>query len=180
MRPDNTPNLVKDAQRDPAAFAMVYDRYLMPVYRYLYSRVGNAVDAEDLTTQTFLSALERLSGYRENGNFAGWLFAIAHSKVIDHYRREKPHAGSDVLWKIAGQDDPVLDVEKRLELEKLASILQHLSADEQEIIRLRYAADLSFSEMAVALGKREDAVKKSLYRLLERLKQQAENQMETP
>jgi RNA polymerase sigma-70 factor (ECF subfamily) len=180
MHPDDSSALVKDAQRDPAVFAAVYDRYLTPVYRYVYSRVGNATDAEDLTTQTFLSALERLSSYRENGNFAGWLFAIAHNKVIDHYRREKPHAGSEALWKVAGQDDLAGTVEQRLELEKLVTILQHLSGDEQEIIRLRYAADLSFSEIASALGKREDAVKKSLYRLLKRLKHQVENQMETP
>jgi RNA polymerase sigma-70 factor (ECF subfamily) len=180
MHPDDIPALVKEAQRSPAAFAAVYDRFLTPVYRYLYSRVGNAPDAEDLTAQTFLSALERLKSYRENGTFAGWLFAIAHSKVIDHYRRNRPQGGLESALEIAGDADPVGDVEKHLELEKLASILQTLSDDEQEIIRLRYVADLSFAEIAAALGKREDAVKKSLYRLLARLSVQFESQMETP
>ena len=60
MHPDDIPALVKEAQRNPSAFGVVYDRYLTPVYRYLYSRVGNASEAEDLTAQTFLSALERL------------------------------------------------------------------------------------------------------------------------
>jgi RNA polymerase sigma-70 factor (ECF subfamily) len=177
---EDIPTLVKEAQRNRSAFAAVYDHYLRPVYRYLYSRVGNPDDAEDLTTQTFLSALERLSSYRENGAFAGWLFAIAHNKIIDHYRRDKPHSGSEALLKMAGQDDPVGDAEKHQELEKLASILQHLSGDEQEIIRLRYAANLTFAEIAAALGKREEAVKKSLYRLLARLKDLLENQVETP
>ena len=176
MHPDDIPALVKEAQRNPAAFAMLYDRFLTPVYRYLYSRVGNVSDAEDLTAQTFLSALERLTSYRENGTFAGWLFAIAHSKVIDHYRRHRPQGGLDSALEIAGDADPVGDVEKRLMLEKLASILQTLSDDEQEMIRLRYVADLSFAEIAAALGKREDAVKKALYRLLARV----QSQMETP
>ncbi len=176
MHPDDIPALVKEAQRSPSAFAALYDRFLTPVYRYLYSRVGNVSDAEDLTAQTFLSALERLSSYRENGTFAGWLFAIAHSKVIDHYRRNRPQGGLESARELAGEADPVRDVEKRLELEKLASILQTLSDDEQEIIRLRYVADLSFAEIAAALGKREDAVKKLLYRLLARV----QGQMETP
>ena len=176
MHPDDIPALVKVAQRNPAAFAAVYERFLPPVYRYLYSRVGNVPDAEDLTAQTFLSGLERLNRYRENGTFAGWLFAIAHSKVIDHYRRQRPQAGLESVRELAAEADPVEDVEKRLELEKLSAILQTLSDDEQEIIRLRYVADLSFAEIAAALGKREDAVKKSLYRLLARV----QSQMEAP
>jgi len=176
MHPDDIPALVKEAQRNPSAFGVVYDRYLTPVYRYLYSRVGNASEAEDLTAQTFLSALERLPSYREKGAFAGWLFAIAHSKVIDHYRRERSQSGLESAREVTSDSDPVGDAEKRLELEMLASILQNLSADEQEIIRLRYVADLSFAEIATALGKREDAVKKSLYRLLARV----QGQMETP
>ena len=100
--------------------------------------------------------------------------------MIDHYRRNRPQGGLDSALEVAGDADPVGDVEKRLELEKLASILQNLSDDEQEIIRLRYVADLSFAEIAAALGKREDTVKKSLYRLLARLSVQFESQMETP
>jgi RNA polymerase sigma-70 factor, ECF subfamily len=180
MHPDDTPALVKEAQRNPSEFAAIYDCFLTPVYRYLYSRLGNVPDAEDLTAQTFLSALERLNSYRENGTFAGWLFAIAHSKVVDHYRRHRPQGRLESAQDVAGDADPAGDVEKRLELAKLASILQTLSEDEQEIIQLRYVADLSFAEVAAALGKREDAVKKSLYRLLARLSVQFESQMETP
>jgi len=174
MHPDDLPALVKAAQRNPAAFAAVYDRFLTPVYRYLYSRTGNVPDAEDLTAQTFLSALERLSSYREHGTFAGWLFAIAHSKVIDHYRRNRPQGGLESAREVAGDADPVGEVEQRLDLEQLVSIFQNLSEDEQEIIRLRYVAGLSFAELAAALGKREDAIKKSLYRLLARVQSQME------
>ena len=174
MHTEDISALVKEAQRSPAAFAAVYDRYLTPVYRYLYSRVGNADDAEDLTAQTFLSALERLNSYQEKGTFGGWLFAIAHSKVIDHYRKEKPQTWLDPASTLAGKDNPPGDVEKHLELEKLALIINNLAPAEQEIIRLRYVAGLSFAEAAEALGKREDAVKKSLYRLLARVQSQME------
>ena len=72
------------------------------------------------------------------------------------------------------RDDPPGDVEKNLELEKLALIINNLDPAEQEIIRLRYVAGLTFAEVAAALGKREDAVKKSLYRLLARVQSQME------
>ena len=50
--------LIEQARRDPEAFAALYQRYLTPVYRYLYSRLGSAHDAEDITTQVFIDALE--------------------------------------------------------------------------------------------------------------------------
>jgi RNA polymerase sigma-70 factor, ECF subfamily len=179
MTLDDLPALVKAARRSPAAFTALYDRYLTPVYRYYYSRVGNTADAEDLTAQTFLAALECLKDYRERGAFAGWLFAIAHSKLIDHYRREKPQAGLDSAQGAAGLDDTAGEAEKRLELQELAALIRNLDPDEQEIIRLRYVADLSFAEIAAALGKREDAVKKSLYRLLARLQDRIGSRTET-
>ena len=80
--------LVRAARHDLAAFAALYRRYVTPIYRYLYSRVGNAADAEDLTAQTFVAALEGLPGYRERGNFAAWLFTIAHNKAADHHRQQ--------------------------------------------------------------------------------------------
>ena len=60
------------------------------------------------------------------------------------------------------------------ELSRIRFLVNHLNEDEQELIRLRYVADLSFVEMAELLGAREDAVKKSVYRLLARLKGQME------
>jgi DNA-directed RNA polymerase specialized sigma24 family protein len=79
--------LVKAARRDPSTFAALYRRYVTDVYRYHFSRVGNTADAEDLTGQTFVGALEGLPGYRERGNFASWLFTSAHNKAADYHRR---------------------------------------------------------------------------------------------
>jgi RNA polymerase sigma-70 factor (ECF subfamily) len=62
--------IVRAARSDPAAFAPLYRRYVTRVYRYIYSRVGNNADAEDLTAQVFLAALEGLQRYHEQGNFA--------------------------------------------------------------------------------------------------------------
>ena len=61
--------LALEARRTPAAFAALYRRYAVRVYRYLYGRVANRADAEDLTSQTFVQALEALPRYRPQGHF---------------------------------------------------------------------------------------------------------------
>lgn len=74
--------LVQAARRDPRLFGELYLRYVERVFRYLYSRVGSVPEAEDLTSQTFLAALESFARLRQDGHFAPWLFAIARSKAI--------------------------------------------------------------------------------------------------
>ena len=85
--PEDDAQLVRAARRDLAAFGALYRRHVAPIYRYLYSRVGNAADAQDLTAQVFLEALQGLDRYREHGSFRAWLFTIARHKVCDWRRR---------------------------------------------------------------------------------------------
>jgi RNA polymerase sigma factor (sigma-70 family) len=160
----------------PAAesFGALYDRWLQPVYRYVLSRVRNAQEAEDLTSQTFLTALEAFPRYREQGRAAAWLFTIARNKILDSARRKIPAPLPEDEDCPIYADDPAggWDAEVLIALRvRIAS----LSEEEQELIRLRYVADLSFSEMAAVVGKREEAVKKFLYRLVERLRKDLED-----
>lgn len=164
-------SLVSSAQRDPAEFAALYDRYFRQIYHYLYSRVGNAADAEDLTAQTFLAALETLPHYHHRGHFAAWLFTIARNKVRDFYRSRVPPIPLDENHPDKA-DDPLSQVIQTDQVEQLANLIRKLDADEQELLRLRYVADLSFAEIGVCLGRKEDTVKKTFYRLLARLQRQ--------
>jgi RNA polymerase sigma-70 factor, ECF subfamily len=166
---------VADSKRDPAAFAVLYDRYVQPIYRYLYYRVGSAPEAEDLTSQTFLAALEALPRYQHQGSFAAWLFRIARGKIIDHARRQQkqqplpesyPVEAVDLLAQLAHTD----------EITRLMALIRLLGEDEQELIRLRYTAGLPFAQIAAFLDSNENTVKKSLYRVLARLQSQLEEQ----
>jgi RNA polymerase sigma-70 factor (ECF subfamily) len=165
--------LILAAQQNPADFSAVYDRYVQPVYRYFYSRVDNAADAEDLTAQTFLAALESLPRYHHHGTFPAWLFAIARSKAMDHFRRHKPQIQLSEAER-SDEPDPLTRVAHGDEIARLLDLVRGLGENDRELIRLRYVAGLSFAEMAVLLKKKEDAVKKSLYRLLTRLQSQLE------
>jgi len=169
------PALVRLAQADAQAFGALYDRYVQRVFRYCYYRTNNAADAEDLTAQIFLAALEALPRYRQDGHFAAWLFSIARKKVADLHRRT-PYATQSLdesnLPPI--HTDLAVDVETSQRRECLLKLIQALAEEERELVHLRYVAELSFAEIAKALQKNEEAVKKNLYRLIARLKSRLE------
>ncbi|HSB01696.1 MAG TPA: sigma-70 family RNA polymerase sigma factor [Anaerolineales bacterium] len=165
--------LVRRAQTDAQAFGALYDRYVQRVYRYCYYRTNNAPEAEDLTAQIFLAALEGMPRYRQDGCFAGWLFSIARKKVAD-YHRHAPHVSLEEVRLPPIQTDLAMDVETSQRRERLRCLIQALGENERELIHLRYIAELSFAEIANVLHKKEETVKKGLYRLIARLKSSLE------
>lgn len=166
--------LVTRAREDISAFGELYDLYVQPVFRYLYRRVGSLQDAEDLTSQTFIAAIESLGRYREQNHFAAWLFGIAHHKLVDYYRRNKSHPFAENMEDLSKEEDALGKIIVDEELSHLLVLIQSLRNDEQDLIYLRYLAGLSYVEIAELLGKNVEAVKKSIYRLLARLKSQME------
>lgn len=169
----NEEDLIKRAKIDPRAFEALYLHFVKPVYRYLYSRIGSQHEAEDATAQTFLDALTGLKNYRHEGYFGAWLFSIARRKAADHFRLSSrsqflpddlPSFDTDLL-------EQTLNKERIVNLREL---IQKLNEEEQELLRLRYAAQLGFAEIARLLGRTEEAVKKNLYRLQDRLQSQLE------
>jgi RNA polymerase sigma factor (sigma-70 family) len=161
--------LIRAAQKDPALFQALYDRWAVPVYQYFYHRTGETASAEDLTSQLFLAALQALPRYRHRGHFAAWLFAIARNLTKDHYRKMEREVPLEMAQNLASPSNPAAEFSQEDEIHHLVRLVHSLPEEEQELIRLRYVADLSFADMAILLGKRQDAVKKSLYRLQARL-----------
>lgn len=166
--------LVADAKHDPRTFAQLYDRYVNQVYRYLLSHVGNTSDAQDLTSQVFLSALDHFSEYRHRGHFAAWLFTISRHKWMDYFRQDHRELSIESIINLPTNEDPQLVDLEREEIQAIRSIVFQLPSAEQELINLRFVARLSFSDMAVILGCKEEAAKKRLYRLLAKLETEME------
>ncbi len=157
--------LIQEAQQTPAAFGELYRRHLNGVYRYLLIKLGNVQDAEDLTSQTFLEALENLHRYRGSGAFRAWLLRIARNKTVDHYRRRKPLAPTEELELVADTSES-LDAltEHTLALEQVSAKLRTLSPDRSEVIYLRLFGNLEVDEIAHIMGKPESAVRMLLHR----------------
>ena len=76
----NDARLAAQARSDPEAFAELYRRHVLSIYRYHLAHTGNVTDAEDLTSQTFMAALEGIRSYRGTGPYIAWLIGIASRK----------------------------------------------------------------------------------------------------
>ncbi|MFU8774128.1 MAG: RNA polymerase sigma factor [Anaerolineales bacterium] len=164
--------MVRAAVDDPDAFAELYWRYLPRVYRYVYSRVGEKHAAEDLSALIFGAVWEGLPNYRERGSFTSWIFRITRNKVNDYFRRKRTDIPLEqVSAAAAGESDPHAWLEKNETLGKLAGMLKGLDEQQRELLRLRFAAELTYVEMAKVLNRSEGAVKMALRRLLDSLKE---------
>lgn len=166
-------DLVRLAKQESAAFAELYHRHLNRVYRYHLARTGNPGDAQDLTAQTFLAALEGVSSYRGSGSFAAWLMGIAHNKLSLHYRQgERTEALEDCPEPVDPSPAPELVAGKRLQFSQVCRALKLISAERAEAIVLYIFADLSASEAGHIMGKSDAAVKMLVQRGLRELREQ--------
>jgi RNA polymerase sigma-70 factor (ECF subfamily) len=170
---DSDVALVLSVQKDPAAFAELYEKYALGVYRYIFSRVGQPEGAEDLTAQVFLEALEHVDSYRPVGTFAAWLFTIARRRSADFFRKLRPMMSLEED-SACDPSDPLSNVIQDEELHLLDEQLRALDEPEREILRLRFAARLSFADIGALLGKNPAAIKTATYRLLDRMERNME------
>lgn len=172
---DDEAGLVAAAVGRPERFVPLYCRYVERIYRYLLNRTGSVAEAEDLTAQTFVRAIEHLPTYRHRGYFAAWLFAIARNLVRDAYRQRLDEVDLEAAESRPTQDDLLAGVIRREAVGHLRRILRRLPEEERELLRLRYLAGLSFPQMAQVLGQNEERIKKRVYRLLARIERQMED-----
>jgi len=158
---------------DKPSFIELYDRYFDGVNRYLRYRVDDPWDADDLTATVFLKAWENFSKFRGEAPFAVWIFRIAHNAYVDYLRQKKqkprqeelsPHISCEKM----GPEELLLLSE---EIQELRAMLQCLSPEQKDVISLRYAAELTFPEIAQILGKTTAAVKMIHYRALKILRE---------
>jgi RNA polymerase sigma-70 factor, ECF subfamily len=154
-----------------SAFGHLYRRYVTAVYSYIYSRIGHRADAEDLTEQTFIEALEGLARYEEQGKAAAWLFTIARRRVVDHYRAGRPELPFDeTLDSPLDFAGPEVELLRRERLAQLGRLLAELEEGKLELLQLRFVAGLTYREIGRVVGSSEGAVKVAVYRLLEQLR----------
>jgi RNA polymerase sigma-70 factor, ECF subfamily len=161
------PELIAIAANDPAAFGELYERYVDRIYSYIYHRVGNELEAEDLTARTFQRALQHVHRYVDRGApFSAWLYRIAHNLVANWHRdqsRRKVVPLDDLVLTAPGRMDPHRKAVANEEVEEVRQAVRRLSQDRQALLVLKHSEHLSNAEIADILGRTEGAIK-SLYR----------------
>lgn len=167
-------DLTRQAISSADAFAELYRRHVMRVYRYHMAHVGNVKDAEDLTSQTFIAALEGIHSYRGSGSFAAWIIGIASKKRLMFFRRSgnKPEIPLDAALHYPSPNLPAdKAATQRLQIESVARALRQISPERSEALILTYFGGLSNLETSRLLGKSEAAVKMLLSRGLQDLRE---------
>lgn len=149
------------------ALTKLCELYYRDVYSYVYYRVSNVQDAEDLTDDVFLKMVEAICSCRAQGerSFLAWLFRIASNSVVDHRRRQavRNHLPLDEKH-LPAHAGPEAAVETKLTQERLQRAIPKLTDDQQQVIILRFIEGLSNAETAQILGKSEGAVKSLQHR----------------
>jgi RNA polymerase sigma-70 factor, ECF subfamily len=166
--------IVAAAQADPAAFGAIYERYLPRVYRYLAAKSASPEDAADLTQAVFVKAFDGLGRFRPGPTpFASWLFRIARNASVDQHRRTRPSTSWEFVPDLEGDgaDSPETSLLKAERLAQLRIALAGLDRSKRDLLALRYAGGLTVAEIAPLVGKRPEAVKKQLQRILQDLKE---------
>ena len=167
--------LVAAAQNgDQDAMAELYNEHVDAVYRYVYIRVSSAAVAEDITSDVFVRALETLAKYeRRDVPFLGWLYLIAHGRVIDHYRRYSRRAGEADIEEVTliADSDPEAETFHNIQSQRVMEHLGKLTEEQQQVITLRFIQGHNLKDTADLMGKTEGAIKGLQFRALQTLSQ---------
>jgi RNA polymerase sigma-70 factor (ECF subfamily) len=160
---------------DADAFGELYDRYVDLVYRYVYYRVGTPALAEDLTSETFLRALRRITSFTWQGRDVGaWFVTIARNLIADHYKsgRYRLEMTTDDVTDSGArlvEEGPEGEVLESMQNAVLLAAVKELNPEQQECIVLRFLQGLSVAETALAMGKNDGAIKALQYRAIRSL-----------
>jgi len=150
-------------QHDQEAFARLYDEYFDKIYRYVALKIGDKTEAEDMTQQVFLKALQSISSFKWKGvPFSAWLYRIAHNQVVDYLRKKKRRPATlmdESLVSSDSENNPQLIAERNIDTERLLSATQRLTDAQREVISLRFTSELSTAQVAEIMGKSQGAIK---------------------
>jgi RNA polymerase sigma-70 factor (ECF subfamily) len=155
-------------------FAEKYHQFFPRVFAYIYGRVHNVHVTEDLSADVFERAFEKAASLRNDEAFSTWLFTIARNIVISHARKygRETLMDPDVMKSIAPASGSVEG--EILMREELSQVTKHLRAfpqREQDIVALKFDAELSNTQIAEIMGVSEANVRVILFRTLRKLRQ---------
>src|SRR5215217_7289065 len=158
---------------DADAISALYERYAPQIQRYIASRLGDPVQAEDVCADVFVKVLESLGRYEDRGwPFSAWLYRIAYARTVDVMRQSRRRHSIPLDERQLGSLDPPDDaVMSRIAYHEIKGAMDILTREQQLVLRLRFDEDRSLAEIAESLGRSVGSVKALQHRGLTRLAQ---------
>ncbi len=172
--------IVRAKSGDRGAFDILYKEYVTPVYRYVYIRMRSKEDTEEVVQETFLKAFQALPRYEHSKEtMLPYLFTIARNLLINHRKKKRPDAMlPEEMDRQGGDGDTMKGSIEREEREELQKAMEVLSLLEREVIELRFFGELTYAEIALQLGKREDAIRQHVTRALKKMRENMQDKVD--
>lgn len=151
----------------------LYEESYDKVARYIFIRIGNQQESEDLASETFMRALKSLDSYQERGlPMEAWIFKIAHNIVVDYLRKvsKRQMVNLDEVT-IVDDSNPEEAAVSNDQIARVTKALGGLSSSQREVIALRFFSGLSSAECAKLLGKQPGAVREMQSAAIKSLRQ---------
>jgi RNA polymerase sigma-70 factor (ECF subfamily) len=165
-------NLQKAQNGDQQAFAEIYDAFADKIYRFIYFRVSHKEVAEDVLSDTFVKAWQKINQITSPAALSGWLFRIAKNNIIDYYRLKKDSVSlEEVENTLVDAANPVDEVNLNMDQQKILGLMASLPSEQQEVIKYKFFEDLSNEEIAYVLGKSEGNIRVIQHRAILKLKE---------
>ena len=165
---------IRASRGESAAFGLLYDRHVAAIYRYVYYRVRDDAEAEDLTSDVFIRALKAMPRYEPRQAFLAWLYRIARNAVIDRARKGNRQVSFEDALEHPGADrivEPDAEILAHSDSDTLRAALPKLTPLQQEVVVLRFLEGYSTLEIAGIVGKREGTVRGIQFRAIGALRQ---------
>jgi RNA polymerase sigma-70 factor (ECF subfamily) len=161
-------------QGDPAAFGEIYDRHASLIYQYAYTLLGNKSEAEDLTAETFLRALQAIKRYRWTGRpLSSWLLTIARNLGMNHLRRgQRTKDAFRLLPALTSRNPAEPRSAHGVDIEELHRAIAALSPVQREVVILRFVLALDYPQVAEMVGKSVNNVRVIQCRALQKLRKE--------
>jgi RNA polymerase sigma-70 factor (ECF subfamily) len=171
MSAETNKNLTERREKEDQ-LAGLYDEYFDRIARYIYVRIGDRSEAEDLAGDVFVRALESLDSYRERGvPMQAWLFRIARNLTVDRLRRKGKTVTVPIEdMPVESAENPAAAAELNIEMEKVREAMQQLTGAQREIIQLRFFGGLSSKEVGAIVNKSDGAVREMQRAAVEKLR----------
>ncbi|MEG2049330.1 MAG: sigma-70 family RNA polymerase sigma factor [Comamonas sp.] len=155
-----------------AAFEQLYGRHRLRMWRYFYRNTGDGALADDLAQDLWFAVVDNAARYEVRSKFTTWLFTMAHHRLVDHWRRQRPGVSlsadseesmrlADSLFAASGFE-PDHQLDRQLMAQALLAALAQLPAEQRECFLLQVEADMTVAEIAQATGVAEETAKSRL------------------
>ena len=165
---------------DKDAFRLLVDRHTRNVYSVAFRMTGNQQDAEEIVQDSFLRAYKSLQRFELRSSFSTWLYRIAVNRSLDFLRARRPNETRQAVDNPAPHEDGgESQVQVVASGDKIARAMTQLSPPERAAFTMRHLEGKSIAEISKALKIRESAAKNSVFRAVQKLRQQLEPLMST-